>query len=88
MLHTRMISIHAPRVGRDSNSWSMSVFSNVFQSTRPVWGATIKPFFTVTSITISIHAPRVGRDAMAKELGLIHVISIHAPRVGRDGLGL
>ena len=36
-----MISIHAPRVGRDGrNSQRGSARSATFQSTRPVWGAT------------------------------------------------
>ena len=33
-----------------------------FQSTRPVWGATLAIFFTALLDKISIHAPRVGRD--------------------------
>ena len=33
-----------------------------FQSTRPVWGATIVKHHTRHVIAISIHAPRVGRD--------------------------
>ena len=34
----------------------------IFQSTRPVWGATIVKHHTRHVIAISIHAPRVGRD--------------------------
>ena len=34
------ISIHAPRVGRDSGRLSLSLPLYLFQSTRPVWGAT------------------------------------------------
>ena len=34
----------------------------LFQSTRPVWGATIRTARKTTTSTISIHAPRVGRD--------------------------
>ena len=33
-----------------------------FQSTRPVWGATIRQRAQDEQRTISIHAPRVGRD--------------------------
>ena len=33
-----------------------------FQSTRPVWGATMTPQKAQQQIEISIHAPRVGRD--------------------------
>ena len=35
------ISIHAPRVGSDSSSTKASAVSSEFQSTLPVWGATI-----------------------------------------------
>ena len=57
----------------------------LFQSTRPVWGATPIYKSRVISYNISIHAPRVGRD----RTGPLHPvtpepISIHAPRVGRD----
>ena len=36
----RNISIHAPRVGRDLTHFSQVVYDFLFQSTRPVWGAT------------------------------------------------
>ena len=36
------ISIHAPRVGRDEDEPAAYIGTNVFQSTRPVWGATRK----------------------------------------------
>ena len=35
------VSIHAPRVGRDSSFVHTYSFPKVFQSTRPVWGATM-----------------------------------------------
>ena len=35
----------------------------LFQSTRPVWGATLMSQFKSHKKSISIHAPRVGRDA-------------------------
>ena len=34
----------------------------IFQSTRPVWGATIVLVMSGGDVDISIHAPRVGRD--------------------------
>ena len=37
---SRSISIHAPRVGRDACSSSAMMMLALFQSTRPVWGAT------------------------------------------------
>ena len=36
--------------------------TEAFQSTRPVWGATIMAMMTMGGSAISIHAPRVGRD--------------------------
>ncbi len=36
------ISIHAPRVGRDYNRYNQEGQNLIFQSTRPVWGATIR----------------------------------------------
>ena len=60
----RLISIHAPRVGRDDVGGRQILHVFQFQSTRPVWGAT---FTTLpqreSKKEISIHAPRVGRDA-------------------------
>ena len=59
--------------------------SFLFQSTRPVWGATLSVQGLGLFRCISIHAPRVGRDNhgvpfVSKQVS----ISIHAPRVGRD----
>ena len=60
--------------------------AKVFQSTLPVWGATI--FWTLFDMIalISIHAPRVGSDVFTGALGIPRKISIHAPRVGSDYL--
>ena len=41
---------------------------SLFQSTRPVWGATADPRPCGRVARISIHAPRVGRDLAASEL--------------------
>ena len=38
-----------------------------FQSTLPVWGATLSAAKTVSAAPISIHAPRVGSDSCAVE---------------------
>ena len=35
----------------------------MFQSTRPVWGATEEKDQTPSKVIVSIHAPRVGRDS-------------------------
>ena len=59
-----LISIHAPRMGRDQRRCGCLSSTWQFQSTRPVWGAT-DPFFSFpTSLCISIHAPRMGRDSI------------------------
>ena len=56
----------------------------MFQSTRPVWGATQMIVSLKCDKDVSIHAPRVGRDLRhLPRAGKVHV-SIHAPRVGRD----
>ena len=79
------ISIHAPRMGRDPEEFRDIIDALLFQSTRPVWGATISMTLTVYSHPgISIHAPRMGRDETGKESRPPRKISIHAPRMGRD----
>ena len=37
----RVISIHAPRVGSDSTTVIVPILNFLFQSTLPVWGATV-----------------------------------------------
>ena len=58
-----VISIHAPRVGRDLIDNYTFLAASQFQSTRPVWGATSGGAKVEAHTVISIHAPRVGRDA-------------------------
>ena len=57
---------------------------SIFQSTRPVRGATRSAPADVISALISIHAPRAGRDFLLCNSVLADFISIHAPRAGRD----
>ena len=38
-----IISIHAPRMGRDAPKAKDAALIDLFQSTRPAWGATSKP---------------------------------------------
>ena len=59
-----VVSIHAPRVGRDGDCAPLARAVRVFQSTRPAWGATGKRFGLNLSSVVSIHAPRVGRDRL------------------------
>ena len=44
----------------------------IFQSTLPVWGATLLPFRNQSTPAISIHAPRVGSDTK----GGIHILNM------------
>ena len=79
------ISIHAPRAGRDMLTGLVQGSNIIFQSTRPVRGATVSDVDSFMSTRISIHAPRAGRDFIALAVGGgIRPISIHAPRAGRD----
>ena len=80
-----LISIHAPRMGRDVVNFAVRMRDELFQSTRPVWGATHPQRVLHRQRVISIHAPRMGRDALSlKNTEVIKMISIHAPRMGRD----
>ena len=79
-----VVSIHAPRVGRDRLGSAIRVDDVMFQSTRPVWGATTGTLQRSLLQAVSIHAPRVGRDAIRRTYYADIYVSIHAPRVGRD----
>ena len=57
-----VISIHAPRAGRDFVTSTYSDAATLFQSTRPVRGATRPDTLGCRAVNISIHAPRAGRD--------------------------
>ena len=57
-----LISIHAPRMGSDGNSYTQVIRSGRFQSTLPAWGATIEKAQGTLIVFISIHAPRMGSD--------------------------
>ena len=78
------ISIHAPRVGSDAIEIPPDKIQLIFQSTLPVWGATVCPGCNSAMQRISIHAPRVGSDAFNDRVASTGYISIHAPRVGSD----
>jgi len=77
------VSIHAPRVGRDSRR-PRSRTRQSFQFTRPAWGATRTIYRHYWNGGVSIHAPRVGRDRCPLCRIVATGVSIHAPRVGRD----
>ena len=52
----RMISIHAPRVGRDQMDTVNAHSPSRFQSTRPVWGATVCS--VISSLSVSFQSTR------------------------------
>ena len=56
----------------------------LFQSTRPMRGATTERGFTRLTIKISIHAPRAGATFTGQSIATDGSISIHAPHAGRD----
>ena len=80
-----MISIHAPRMGCDAFSSSVSVCSSIsIHAPRMGCDATrCLPFLSMAR-RISIHAPRMGCDVRDEGFDLGHNISIHAPRMGCD----
>ena len=80
----KVISIHAPLVGRDVSEDVASRVDLEFQSTRPSWGATRGMIQYFVDAEISIHAPLVGRDQLQRPL---HDQERHfnpRARVGRD----
>ena len=74
----------SPRGERRSTA-GVNVWTLLFQSTLPAWGATIRLDVDNRPQAVSIHAPRVGSDAL-RFLIREHSgnVSIHAPRVGSD----
>ena len=62
------ISIHAPHAGRDQVGNRRVGGQNVFQSTRPMRGATRPRSARVRRKDISIHAPHAGRDHCVRVL--------------------
>ena len=59
------ISIHAPHAGRDISVTRTAIHGLLFQSTRPMRGATKVGAITNPVRDISIHAPHAGRDVPA-----------------------
>ena len=80
----RLISIHAPHAGRDELDRVLQ-FTEAFQSTRPMRGATDFEHPAIYREQISIHAPHAGRDyGYGDGVKSFNRISIHAPHAGRD----
>ena len=85
VLRSVLISIHAPHTGRDALCTKGGTTPGIFQSTRPIRGATMFFGMDDPGKLISIHAPHTGRDFVGRfEVGRIVDISIHAPHTGRD----
>ena len=83
--YTGAISIHAPHTGRDPDAYSQQQMQTLFQSTRPIRGATA-PAFEILSRHryFNPRAPYgARRGGPGPELGAC-AISIHAPHTGRD----
>ena len=79
------ISIHAPRMGRDRDIPLFYLLFCIFQSTRPVWGATGRgaglPDY---DRDFNPRAPYGARLPPSQSTTAPGPISIHAPRMGRD----
>ena len=80
----RVVSIHAPRVGRDESSLYTVTGILVFQFTRPAWGATHSPLSSLTLPSFQFTRPAWGATASNIIYSRTAVVSIHAPRVVRD----
>ncbi len=80
------VSIHAPRAGRDASAKTVNASGYMFQSTRPVRGATGN---AVASLRLRhrFQSTRPVRGATCLRLLALDLalVSIHAPRAGRDG---
>ena len=59
---TPAISIHSPRMGRDTITAALRPLPSPFQSTLPAWGETHDFQSCGSNSLISIHSPRMGRD--------------------------
>ena len=79
------VSIHAPREGRDFRDTAKAKGAGLFQSTRPVKGATSRRATSSTGASFQSTRPVKGathRNLAGRRDG--EVVSIHAPREGRD----
>ena len=82
----RIISIHAPREGGDSEMATISGYLTDFNPRPPRGGRLIRMYRTKRNQNISIHAPREGGDCIFVCPGPAPDISIHAPREGGDDI--
>ena len=79
------VSIHAPLAGRDLARVKTTKSSSLFQSTRPLRGATAAAN-VIERLTAEFQSTRPLRGATEAGNGIlrIHRVSIHAPLAGRD----
>ena len=79
------ISIHAPRVGSDKLAGTFLAPASKFQSTLPVWGATLTlALAPVSTLHFNPRSPCGERPSYPVHSDALQDISIHAPRVGSD----
>ena len=83
--YKQWISIHAPRVGCDEHDPIAWAVDSRFQSTHPVWGATLASFLPPGS-SCGFQSTHPVWGATPGHMGGLsrERISIHAPRVGCD----
>ena len=80
-----LVSIHAPRAGRDYNSPRSRSASRCFNPRAPRGARPPEPIRTPYFWSFNPRAPRGARPPRALALVQHLAVSIHAPRAGRDG---
>ena len=78
-----VVSIHAPRAGRDPDRRVYSA-PKIVSIHAPRAGRDPILNRSLCLIIVSIHAPRAGRDRGVSSTAFDCKVSIHAPRAGRD----
>ena len=78
------ISIHAPLTGRDLVDMWREMQEEIFQSTRPLRGATTEQLRRYLSLLFQSTRPLRGATRQGEHISTAHAISIHAPLTGRD----
>ena len=81
-MHTRF-NPRAPCGARRRNRAEPMILLE-FQSTRPVWGATLLPLNPTEALMFQSTRPVWGATCQIPPIQICQSVSIHAPRVGRD----
>ena len=85
MVHRRpLVSIHAPRAGRDKPFALCGSEHPCFNPRAPRGARRLRRRKRWRRLLVSIHAPRAGRDGSEPPVTSTLIVSIHAPRAGRD----